>query len=195
MSAFNAGNRMESYALIPIFGMNNAEASFTGQNVGAEKYGRVRRGFRAGTAMSCCMSVLISAALYLLAPDFARLFSLEGEALAQAVEYQRFMSLCIILFALYMPASGLLQGAGDVVWTSMMSFSTLALRVAAAIRWSTPSAWAITPAGGTSPSAGAWAASWPSRGISPAAGSRSEWWTPPYRGRRTHKPFPRCSYV
>ena len=131
MSAFNAGNRMESYALIPIFGMNNAEASFTGQNVGAEKYGRVRRGFRAGTAMSCCMSVLISAALYLLAPDFARLFSLEGEALAQAVEYQRFMSLCIILFALYMPASGLLQGAGDVVWTSMMSFSTLALRVAA----------------------------------------------------------------
>ncbi len=44
MSAFNAGNRMESYALIPIFGMNNAEASFTGQNVGAEKYDRVKRG-------------------------------------------------------------------------------------------------------------------------------------------------------
>ena len=48
MSAFNAGNRMESYALIPIFGMNSAEASFTGQNVGAEKYDRVRRGWRAG---------------------------------------------------------------------------------------------------------------------------------------------------
>ena len=131
MSAFNAGNRMESYALIPIFGMNNAMASFTGQNVGAQKYDRVHRGFRAGTAMSCCMSLCVSALLFFLAPDFARLFSLSGEALAQAVEYQRFMSLCIILFASYMPASGLLQGAGDVLWTSMMSFSTLALRVAA----------------------------------------------------------------
>ena len=131
MSAFNAGNRMESYALIPIFGINHAMSSFTGQNVGAEKYDRVHRGFKAGTAMSCGMSLCISALLFVLAPDFARLFSLSGEALEQAVEYQRFMSICIILFASYMPASGLLQGSGDVIWTSMMSFSTLALRVAA----------------------------------------------------------------
>ncbi len=82
MSAFNAGNRMESYALIPIFGMNNAEASFTGQNVGAEKYDRVKRGWAYGTAMSCAMSVVIAVLLYFLAPDFARLFSLSGEALS-----------------------------------------------------------------------------------------------------------------
>ena len=132
MSAFNAGNRMESYALIPIFGMNSAEASFTGQNVGAMKYDRVKRGWRYGTLMSCAMSLVIAAALYFLAPDFARLFSLDGEALAQAVEYQRWMSCCIILFATYMPTTGLLQGAGDAVWTSMTSFTTLAVRVCAA---------------------------------------------------------------
>lgn len=131
MSAFNAGNRMESYALIPIFGMNNAAASFTGQNVGAEKYGRVHRGWKAATLMSCSASLVIAVALYFLAPDFARLFSLSGDALSQAVEYQRFMSCCIILFATYMPASGLLQGAGDVVWTSMTSFTTLTCRVIA----------------------------------------------------------------
>ena len=132
MSAFNAGNRMESYALIPIFGMNNAEASFTGQNVGAMKYDRVKGAWRYGTLMSCAMSLVIAAALYFLAPDFARLFSLDGEALAQAVEYQRWMSCCIILFATYMPTTGLLQGAGDAVWTSMTSFTTLAVRVCAA---------------------------------------------------------------
>lgn len=132
MSAFNAGNRMESYALIPIFGMNNAEASFTGQNVGAEKYDRVKRGWRCGTLMSCGMSVVIAILLYILAPDFAKLFNLSGESLSQAIEYQRWMSYCVILFAAYMPTSGLLQGAGDVVWTSMTSFVTLAVRVAAA---------------------------------------------------------------
>ncbi len=132
MSAFNAGNRMESYATIPIFGMNNAAASFTGQNVGAEKYDRVKRGWKYGTIMSCVMSVIIAIALYILAPDFARLFSLEGETLSQAVEYQRWMSYCVILFAAYMPTSGLLQGAGDVMWTSMTSFTTLTVRVCVA---------------------------------------------------------------
>ena len=132
MSAFNAGNRMESYATIPIFGMNSAAASFTGQNVGAEKYDRVKRGWVASTAMSCGMSVVISILLYILAPDFARLFNLSGEALSQAVEYQRWMSYFVILFAAYMPTSGLLQGAGDVVWTSMNSFATLTTRVVVA---------------------------------------------------------------
>ena len=132
MSAFNAGNRMESYAIIPIFGMNSAAASFTGQNVGAEKYDRVKRGWVASTAMSCGMSVVISILLYILAPDFAKLFKLSGEALSQAVEYQRWMSYFVILFAAYMPTSGLLQGAGDVVWTSMNSFATLTTRVVVA---------------------------------------------------------------
>ena len=132
MSAFNAGNRMESYAIIPIFGMNSAAASFTGQNVGAEKYDRVKRGWVASTAMSCGMSVVISILLYILAPDFAKLFNLSGEALSQAVEYQRWMSYFVILFAAYMPTSGLLQGAGDVVWTSMNSFATLTTRVVVA---------------------------------------------------------------
>ena len=132
MSAFNAGNRMEAYALIPIFGMNNAAATFAGQNVGAAKYDRVRTGWKAGTAMSCAASVAIAVGLYFLAPDFARLFSLSGAPLEQAVEYQRLTSCFMILFATYMPTSGLLQGAGDVLWTSLTSFSTLALRVAVA---------------------------------------------------------------
>ena len=132
MSAFNAGNRMESYALIPIFGMNNAAASFTGQNVGALEYGRVRRGWRAATLMSCAASVIIAVLLYFLAPGFAQLFSLSGAALDQAVEYQRWMSYFVVLFAAYMPTAGLLQGSGDVIWASMTSFSTLGLRVAVA---------------------------------------------------------------
>lgn len=132
MSAFNAGNRMESYALIPIFGTNMAVASFTGQNVGALKYDRVKSGWKYGTLMAAGMSLVVAFLLYIFAEDFAKLFSLSGDSLKQAVEYQHWMSYCIILFAAYMPTSGLLQGAGDALWTSMTSFCTLALRVAVA---------------------------------------------------------------
>src|SRR5699024_4156018 len=92
---------------------------------------RVHRGWRSATLMSVCASLIISSLLYILAPDFALLFSLSGEALDQAVAYQRFTSYCIILFATYMPTSGLLQGAGDVIWSSVSSFSTLGIRVVA----------------------------------------------------------------
>ena len=132
MSAFNAGNRMESYALIPIFGTNMAVASFTGQNVGALKYDRVKSGWKYGTLMAAGMSLVVAFLLYIFAEDFAKLFSLSGDSLKQAVEYQHWMSYCIILFAACMPTSGLLQGAGDALWTSMTSFCTLALRVAVA---------------------------------------------------------------
>ena len=132
MSAFNAGNRMESYALIPTFGTNMAVASFTGQNVGALKYDRVKSGWKYGTLMAAGMSLVVAFLLYIFAEDFAKLFSLSGDSLKQAVEYQHWMSYCIILFAAYMPTSGLLQGAGDAMWTSMTSFCTLALRVAVA---------------------------------------------------------------
>lgn len=40
------------------------------------------------------------------------------------------MSYCVVLFAAYMPTSGLLQGAGDAIWASVTSLATLSARVA-----------------------------------------------------------------
>ena len=130
MSAFTVGNRMEAYALVPIFGLNSGVATFTGQNVGAQKYDRVHRGWRVSTIMSCVSSVAIALTINLLAGDFARLFNLGGVSMAKAVEYQRYMSYCVVLFAAYMPTSGLLQGAGDAIWASVTSLATLSARVA-----------------------------------------------------------------
>ena len=130
MSAFTVGNRMEAYALVPIFGLNSGVATFTGQNVGAQKYDRVHRGWRVSTIMSCVSSVAIALTINLLAGDFARLFNLGGVSMAKAVEYQRYMSYCVVIFAAYMPTSGLLQGAGDAIWASVTSLATLSARVA-----------------------------------------------------------------
>ena len=79
--------------------------------------------------MSCISSVAIALTINILAPDFALLFNLGGESLAKAVEYQRYMSYCVVLFAAYMPTSGLLQGAGDAIWASATSLTTLTARV------------------------------------------------------------------
>ena len=115
---------------MPIYGLNSGVATFTGQNVGAQKYDRVHRGWRVSTIMSCVSSVAIALTINLLAGDFARLFNLGGVSMAKAVEYQRYMSYCVVIFAAYMPTSGLLQGAGDAIWASVTSLATLSARVA-----------------------------------------------------------------
>ena len=134
---------------------NTGVATFTGQNVGALKYDRVHRGWRVSTVMSCISSVAIGLVINLLAVDFARLFNLSGEAMSQAVEYQRYMSYCVVLFAAYMPASGLLQGAGDAIVVSCTSLATLSVRVAVAYMLAYvfhvgyASCWLALPAGWT----------------------------------------------
>lgn len=132
MNAFIVGNRMENYALVPIFGMNMGVSTFTGQNVGAMKFDRVRRGWKSAVIMAICASGCISAVMYVLAPSFSTLFGLSGEARSMAVEFQRFMSFALVLFAAQMPTSGTLQGAGDAVWTTISSIATLTTRVSCA---------------------------------------------------------------
>ncbi len=129
MNAFIVGNRMENYALVPIFGMNMGVSTFTGQNVGAAKLDRVRRGWKASVIMSICASAFISAVMYFIAPSFSTLFGLTGESRKMAIEFQRFMSFALVLFAAYMPTGGTLQGAGDAIWTTASSIATLATRV------------------------------------------------------------------
>lgn len=153
MSAFTVGNRMENYALVPIFGLNMGVATFTGQNVGAGKLDRVKRGWKSTILMTTCASLLISLVVYFIAPEFAVLFGATPEAQAIAVEFQRFMSLVIVLFAAYMPTSGTLQGAGDAMWSTAASIGTLAARVMSAYAlvywfdWGYGAVWQTMPVG------------------------------------------------
>lgn len=155
MSAFTVGNRMESYAMVPIFGMNMGIATFTGQNVGAQKLDRVNRGLKSTVLMAMGASVGISLIIYFLAPDFSALFGLTSEAKDIAIEFQRFMSFVIILFASYMPVGGALQGAGDAIWSTLASVMALTVRVLCAYAlvymfdFGYAAAWVTMPVGWT----------------------------------------------
>ena len=156
ISAFSVGNRIQGFATVPIFSLGAGLSTFTGQNVGANDYDRVRRGWRAGIGISVFLSVVISILIYTIAPSFAKLFGLSPEATAIAVDFQHFMSYIIFLFAAYQPTSSTLQGAGDAVFSTIGSLVTLTTRVTLAyllvyafnygyeVAWTTiPIGWAV----------------------------------------------------
>jgi len=130
MAAFTVGNRIENYVFIPIMGFSIGVSNFTGQNMGAGRIDRIKRGWRSAVTMSFCVCVILTGLSYIFAEPMSALFGVEGETLAQSVEYVRFVCFFFLIFSIYMQTTGLLQGSGDVIYSTLCTFSSLIIRVA-----------------------------------------------------------------
>ncbi len=131
MDAWTVGHRYDQYCCIPSIAMMQAMASFSGQNAGANRYDRIKRGLRSAVAMDLVMVVAIGAVLYGFASPLAQLFGLEGESLAQAVECLHFLPFAYLLFAAYIPFNGTYMGCGNPGASAISSLMSLFLRVTA----------------------------------------------------------------
>ena len=107
MAAFAAAVKVDSFAYLPVQDFGNAFSTFTAQNFGAGDRSRLRDGMRKATAVSAAFSLVISAAVVVLAGPLMRLFvrAEETAVLAAGVRYLRIEGACYIgigcLFLLY----------------------------------------------------------------------------------------------
>jgi putative MATE family efflux protein len=132
IAAYAAGNRINMLMFVPIVGFQNGLASFTGQNIGAGKLDRVKKGFRVTLLMAMGVSVAVCAVVYIFAPAVVTMFGLQQDSLALGVEQVRFFTLVFCAFTYYMILGGVLQGSGDVVVQSIATLSALLIRVVSA---------------------------------------------------------------
>ena len=113
MAAYTVGNRFDYYLNAPGSSFITAMAAFAGQNTGAGKPERIKRGLRSAVIMDVLIISGAGALIYIFARPLSALFGIGGETLRQAVEFLRFMMLCYPLYAFYMPFNGTFQGCGD----------------------------------------------------------------------------------
>lgn len=129
MAAYTVGVRMEGYLFVPAVGLSVGMSTFTAQNTGAGKFDRVKRGSRAAVVITLIIAFTLEILSYLFAKPISALFGVEGEAMTLSVSYVRFLAFFFWMFAVYIAFSGLLQGAGDVMYAMMGSLISLAIRV------------------------------------------------------------------
>lgn len=129
-AAIAAASRVENFILIPIFSLNAGLATFSGQNLGAGKPERVRWGLHGGWVMGAVTSAVLGTVVFFFGGQLSQLFGLEGASVAIAQRYLRFMGPCFEIFSLMILTSGVLQGAGDVLYTAFATIANLLLRVA-----------------------------------------------------------------
>lgn len=80
VSGFTAGMKIKQLAMCPFDALANAVATFAGQNYGAGRIDRIKRGYREGIVMGVSYGIAIGVVLYFFGRDMSMLFVEASEA-------------------------------------------------------------------------------------------------------------------
>ena len=116
--------KLEGFAFLPITSFTIALTTFVGQNLGAGKHARAKRGAAFGVVACLLAAELTGLLLYQAAPALIGLFTAEPEAIAFGVGKSRICSLFFFLLAASHSLAAVLRGAGKAVipMISMLAF-------------------------------------------------------------------------
>lgn len=132
MAAYTVGGKIEGYIHTPVSGIQQSMSVYTGQNIGAGKTDRVKKGLYSAVAINVICCGLVALLGLFGSSALAEAFGLEGESLSQAVEmisFYTYTSFTMLFFGLYFACSGIIHGAGDVGYATFVSLTALASRV------------------------------------------------------------------
>lgn len=115
MAGCGAFSKAEGLAFIPITSFSMAMSTFIGQNLGAQKYSRAKKGARFGIAVCCVIAELCGIAFYFAAPYVIALFNNEAAVLAVGTAMTKVISPFFFMLALSHCAAGIMRGAGRAI--------------------------------------------------------------------------------
>lgn len=155
IAGYSIGMRIDGLAVIPAMNFGMAIVSFVGQNVGAGRMDRVKKGLRITLLYSTITCLVITAVIVIFGSTILRMFNSDPEVIRIGVEYLVIVSSFYVVFNAMFVINGMLRGAGAVI--APMLFTILALwgiRVPVAIVlsnifgeqgiwWSIPIGWIV----------------------------------------------------
>jgi len=129
MAGATAGLRLESFILIPIFTFNASLSTFSSQNVGAGKLDRVKRARKAGMLMGVAFCVTVTAIALIFRGPLVSLFGVSPEGLSFGKLYLSILCPPLFIFCLSLTTGGVMQGAGDVKFSAILTLSSFVFRI------------------------------------------------------------------
>ena len=112
MAGCGSYSKLEGFAFLPVTCFVQAISTFVGQNLGAGKHTRVKKGVAFGVACSCTMAGLISVLAYAFAPQLIGFFSETQEAIGFGTAHMRTICPFFFLLAFSHCIAGVMRGAG-----------------------------------------------------------------------------------
>lgn len=157
MAGCGAYSKIEGFAFLPVTCFAQGLSTFVGQNLGARKYDRVKKGAVFGILCSVTLAELIGVAFYTFAPNLIGMFNGSEEALDFGVRHCRTMCLFYCLLAFSHCAAGIMRGAGKATvpmvtmllfWCLLrVTYITIAVRLIpqlTTVSWAYPITWSCS---------------------------------------------------
>jgi len=129
-ASFTVAQKVETYMILPANALMTTQGTYTGQNIGAGRTGRVITGARHTVILSEIISICILFVAFIFAQPIVTAFGLEEVAIGYCTSHVRCIAICLIPFASYFPLLGLFQGANDALYSTFVVTAALAVRVA-----------------------------------------------------------------
>ncbi|KMT21971.1 MATE family efflux transporter [Clostridium cylindrosporum] len=115
MAGFNVAGKIDSFAYMPIQSFNNAIVTYTGQNIGAKKMDRVKKGTHAAMILSCSVSIVIGGLLIIFAKEIMSIFTSNEEVIAAGSAYLYRILPFYCMVSVFDVWNSVMRGAGDMV--------------------------------------------------------------------------------
>ncbi|MFH2094657.1 MAG: MATE family efflux transporter, partial [Bacteroidota bacterium] len=154
-AAFGAASRIDALASLPAMNFAAALATFVGQNMGANRPERVKKGLIATWLMTTVVSVTVTVIVILFNKQLIGLFAETEEMIAIGSDYLIIVSSFYAVFTTMFIIGGVMRGAGDTlipmfitlfaVWVVRLPVAWLLSRTSLGVHgiwWAIPIGWA-----------------------------------------------------
>lgn len=124
-AAYSVVFRIDSFAALPAMNFANALSTFVGQNLGANRPGRVKTGLWATFRMTSAIAVTITVIAVLFSRPIMRLFTDDPAVIEIGADYLGIVAFFYITFSTMFVVGGVMRGAGDTFVPMVITFIAL----------------------------------------------------------------------
>lgn len=125
IAAYAAAVRIDSLAAMPAMNFSIAVSTFVGQNMGAGKIDRVRKGFHVTLAMSSVLSAATSVMIILLRKQMMLIFTRDADVIRIGSSYLLIVGAGYLFFSAMFISAGVIRGAGATFYSMVVTLFSL----------------------------------------------------------------------
>ncbi len=121
MAGITAYTKLDGFIYMPMNAMALAVSTYVGQNIGAGRFSRIRKGIRVAILSSLGATLVLEAAVFLFSAPLLDLFTDEPDAKTYALQMMLYLAPCNWLFVPSDVLGGAIRGAGQAMKVTIIS--------------------------------------------------------------------------
>lgn len=125
VAAFSIGNKISNLLLMPVGALGTVQASYMGQNIGANNRERAIKAYKTGRNMAVVISVVGSLVIWPMRYQAISMLTNSPEVLEVGIEYIFWVLLLQPMMAMFQNYMGTFNGAGKTSYSMLFSLTRL----------------------------------------------------------------------